>query len=167
MSIRLAVHSIKYPRGFVENMFIKIDKFVFPVDFVILDMDEDSKVPLILGCHFLNTTRTIVDVAAGQITLRVNDEHMTFEIKRSMQHPASQDDVLYYLDIVDTCVSSHFKDTMEEIDSDTQLMCGDLAGILQDGHVAEQSVCQIDDDDSQVPEDFQEIDRAAGEKSKP
>ncbi|XP_021995421.1 uncharacterized protein LOC110892572 [Helianthus annuus] len=48
MSIRLADRSIKYPRGFVENMLVKIDKFVFPVDFVILDMDEDSRVPLIL-----------------------------------------------------------------------------------------------------------------------
>ncbi|XP_021974641.1 uncharacterized protein LOC110869460 [Helianthus annuus] len=41
MSIQLADCSIKYPRGFVENMLVKIDKFVFPVDFVILDMDED------------------------------------------------------------------------------------------------------------------------------
>ncbi|XP_022019247.1 uncharacterized protein LOC110919284 [Helianthus annuus] len=108
MSIRLADRSIKYPRGFVENMLVKIDKFVFPVDFVILDMDEDSRVPLILGRPFLNTSRTIVDVATEQITLRVNDEHVTFDIKRSMQHPQSQDDALYYVDIVDTYVSTHF-----------------------------------------------------------
>ena len=50
-------------------------------------MDEDSKVPLILGRPFLNTARTIVDVAAGQITLRVNDEHVTFDVQRSMRHP--------------------------------------------------------------------------------
>ncbi|XP_022040578.1 uncharacterized protein LOC110943130 [Helianthus annuus] len=49
MSIRLADRSLKYPRGFVENMLVKIDKFVFPVDFVILDMDKDSKEPLIFG----------------------------------------------------------------------------------------------------------------------
>ncbi|XP_022004169.1 uncharacterized protein LOC110901668 [Helianthus annuus] len=117
MSIRLADRSIKYPRGFVENIIVKIDKFLFPVDFVILDMDEDSRVPLILGSPLLNIARTIVDVAAGQITLRVNDEHVTFDIKRSMQHPQSQDDALYYVDIVDTYVSTHFKGTIEEIDS--------------------------------------------------
>ncbi|XP_022007772.1 uncharacterized protein LOC110907048 [Helianthus annuus] len=89
LSIRLADYSIKYPRGFVENMLVKIDNFVFQVDFVILDMDEDSRVPLILGRPFLNTAQTIVDVAAGQITLRVNDQHVTFDIKRSMQHPQS------------------------------------------------------------------------------
>ncbi|XP_022024810.1 uncharacterized protein LOC110925147 [Helianthus annuus] len=87
MSIRLADRSIRYPRGFVENMLVKIDKFVFPMDFVILDIDEDSMVPLILGRPFLNTSRTIVDVVAGQITLQVNDEHVTFDIKQSKQHP--------------------------------------------------------------------------------
>ncbi|XP_076881117.1 uncharacterized protein LOC143529156 [Bidens hawaiensis] len=53
MSIQLADRSVKYPRGIVENMLVKIDKFVFPVDFVILDMDEDENVPLILGRPFL------------------------------------------------------------------------------------------------------------------
>ncbi|XP_021995820.1 uncharacterized protein LOC110893003 [Helianthus annuus] len=138
MSIRLADRSIKYPRGFVENMLVKIDKFVFPVDFVILDMDEDSRVPMILGRPFLNTARTIVDVAAGQITLRVNDEHVTFDIKRSMQHPQSQDDALYYVDIVDT----------------------------YEGHDFEQPVYQIGDDGSQSSDQFTEIDRENEEKSK-
>jgi hypothetical protein len=53
MSIQLADRSVKYPRGVVENMLVRIDKFVFPVDFVILDMEEDDRVPLILGRLFL------------------------------------------------------------------------------------------------------------------
>ena len=163
MSIRLADRSIKFPRGFVENMLVKVDKFVFPVDFVILDMDEDSKVPLILGRPFLNTARTIVDVAAGQITLRVNDEQVTFDINRSMQHPQSQDDELYYVDIVDTCVSPY----IEEIDSDTHLLCGNLDGITQEGHRFEQPVYQIGDDGSQSPSRFEEIEREEADKSKP
>ncbi|XP_021974301.1 uncharacterized protein LOC110869291 [Helianthus annuus] len=166
MSIRLADRSIKYLRGFVENMLVKIDKFVFPVDFVILDMDKDSKVPLILGRPFLNTTRTIVDVVAGQITLRVNDEHVTFDIKRSMQHPQSHDDMLYYVNIVDTCVSSHFQGTIEEIDTDTHLLCGNQNGISQEGREVEQPVFQIDEDGSQSPDQFVEIDREVEEKSK-
>ncbi|XP_021996223.1 uncharacterized protein LOC110893421 [Helianthus annuus] len=167
MSIPLADRSIKYPRGFVENMLVKIDKFVFPVDFVILDMDEDSRVPLILGRPFLNTARTIVDVAAGQITLRVNDEHVTFDIKRSMQHPQSQDDALYYVDIVDTYVSTHFQGTIEEIDLDTHLLCGDLDGITQEGHDFEQPDYQIGDDGSQSSDQFTEIDCENEERSKP
>ncbi|XP_022014136.1 uncharacterized protein LOC110913622 [Helianthus annuus] len=130
-------------------------------------MDEDSKVPLILGRPFLNTARTIVDVVTSQITLRVNYEHVNFDIKRSMQHPQSHDDMLYYVDIVDTCVSSHFQGTIEEIDTDTHLLCENQNGILQEGHETEQPVYQIGEDGSQSPDQFMEIDREVEEKSKP
>jgi hypothetical protein len=56
MNLQLADRSVKYPRGIMENILVKVDKFVFPVDFVILDMDEDEKVPLILVHPFLATS---------------------------------------------------------------------------------------------------------------
>ncbi|XP_022041981.1 uncharacterized protein LOC110944635 [Helianthus annuus] len=90
MSIQLADRSVKYPRGIVENMLVKIDKFVFPVDFVILDMDEDKNVPFILGRPFLATARALIDVCTGRLTLRVDDEEVTFDIGKSMQHSQSQ-----------------------------------------------------------------------------
>ncbi|GKA79741.1 reverse transcriptase domain-containing protein [Tanacetum coccineum] len=49
MSVRLANRSFQYPVGIAENMLVKVGKFTFPVDFVILEMEEDSKIPLILG----------------------------------------------------------------------------------------------------------------------
>ncbi|GKF65989.1 reverse transcriptase domain-containing protein [Tanacetum coccineum] len=49
MSVRLADRSFQYSVGIAENMLIKVGKFTFPVDFVILEMEEDIKVPLILG----------------------------------------------------------------------------------------------------------------------
>ena len=48
MSIQLVDRLVKYPRGIIEDVLVKIDKFIFPVDFVILDMDEHVKAPLIL-----------------------------------------------------------------------------------------------------------------------
>ncbi|XP_022024661.1 uncharacterized protein LOC110924996 [Helianthus annuus] len=89
ISMQLADRSVKYPRGIVENMLVKIDKFVFPVDFVILDMDEDKNVPLILGRPFLATVRALIDVCTGRLTFRVNDEEVTFDIGKSMQHSQS------------------------------------------------------------------------------
>ncbi|XP_076923777.1 uncharacterized protein LOC143586016 [Bidens hawaiensis] len=59
MSIQLADRSMKYPRGIAENMLVKIDKFVFLVDFVIQDMDEYTSVPIILGRPFLATARAL------------------------------------------------------------------------------------------------------------
>ncbi|XP_076931816.1 uncharacterized protein LOC143597107 [Bidens hawaiensis] len=124
MSIHLAVRSMKYPRSIVENMLVKIDKFVFPVDFLILDMDEDKNVPLILGHPFLPTARALIDVCTGRLTLRVGDEEVTFDIGKSMRNPRDHDDVLY-IDTIDSCVCEHLQDTCEESSLDTQLISRD------------------------------------------
>ncbi|GJW80507.1 reverse transcriptase domain-containing protein [Tanacetum coccineum] len=59
MSIRLADRSFQYPVGIAENMLVEVGKFTFPADFVILEMEEDNKVPLILGRPFLHTAMHI------------------------------------------------------------------------------------------------------------
>ncbi|GJY58115.1 reverse transcriptase domain-containing protein, partial [Tanacetum coccineum] len=61
MSLELADRSIQYPRGIVENVLIKVEKFVLPIDFVILDMPENSRIPIILGRPFLATARAMID----------------------------------------------------------------------------------------------------------
>ncbi|KAJ0857462.1 putative aspartic peptidase domain superfamily [Helianthus annuus] len=76
MSIQLAYRSIKYPQGVVENLLVKVRDFVFPADFIILDMEEDTEVPLILGRPFLATAHAMVDMSDGKLTLRVRDKEM-------------------------------------------------------------------------------------------
>ena len=49
ISLQLADRSIKYQRGVIEDVLVKVDKFIFPEDFIVLDMDEDEEIPLILG----------------------------------------------------------------------------------------------------------------------
>ncbi|KAK1419647.1 hypothetical protein QVD17_28881 [Tagetes erecta] len=98
MSISLADRSVKYPRGIVENLLVKVDKFVFPVDFVILDMEADDQVPLILGRPFLRTAKALIDVYDGQITLRVGDEAVTFDVIKAMKNSTAQDDSVYFID---------------------------------------------------------------------
>ncbi|GKB15014.1 putative reverse transcriptase domain-containing protein [Tanacetum coccineum] len=83
MSLELADRSIQYPRGIVENVLIKVDKFVLSIDFVILDMPEDSRILIILGRPFLATARAMIDVFNKKITLRVLENHkgaMAWEI---------------------------------------------------------------------------------------
>ncbi|KAI3816628.1 hypothetical protein L1987_16331 [Smallanthus sonchifolius] len=92
MTLSLADRSVKYPRGIIENLLVKVDKFVFPVDFVILDMEADEGVPIILGRPFLRTTKALIDVYDGKISLCVGDEKVTFEVARSMQHPNDSSD---------------------------------------------------------------------------
>nr|GEW38595.1 hypothetical protein [Tanacetum cinerariifolium] len=83
MSIQLAGRSIKYPIGVCENLLVKVSKFIFPVDFVVLEMDEYELVPIILGRPFLATARAVIDVHEGELSLRVETETVTFNIGKS------------------------------------------------------------------------------------
>ncbi|GJX72503.1 hypothetical protein Tco_0309674 [Tanacetum coccineum] len=78
LTVELADRAVKYPKGIAKHMLVRIGKFIFPVDFIILDMLEDIKVPLILGRPFLSTTRAKIDVYKGKITLRVGEERIIF-----------------------------------------------------------------------------------------
>ncbi|GJY87331.1 reverse transcriptase domain-containing protein, partial [Tanacetum coccineum] len=83
MSLELANMSIQYPRGIVENLLIKVDKLVLPIDFVILDMPEDSRISIILGRSFFATALAMIDVYNKKITLRVGDDEVIFDMDQS------------------------------------------------------------------------------------
>ncbi|KAD7476900.1 hypothetical protein E3N88_00036 [Mikania micrantha] len=84
MTLSLADRSVKCPRGILENVLVKVDKFVFPVDFVVMDMEADTTVPIILGRPFLRTAKAVIDVFDGKLTLRVGDETVTFVVTKSI-----------------------------------------------------------------------------------
>ncbi|GJZ48462.1 homeodomain-like protein [Tanacetum coccineum] len=79
LTVELADRTVKYPKGIAENVLVGIGKFVFPIDFIILDMPEDVKVPLILERPFLSTAHAKIDVFKRKITLRVGDEKIIFK----------------------------------------------------------------------------------------
>ncbi|GJU86123.1 DNA-directed DNA polymerase [Tanacetum coccineum] len=101
MSLELADRSIQYPRGIIENVLIKVDKFVLLIDFVILDMPEDSRVPIILGRPFLATARAMIDVFNKKITLRVGDDEVIFDVDQSIKRQPTEDDECYGIDDLD------------------------------------------------------------------
>ncbi|KAK6146407.1 hypothetical protein DH2020_020276 [Rehmannia glutinosa] len=69
-SLQLSDRSLIYPKGIIEDVLVKVDKFIFPVDFLVLDIEEDRDVPLILGSPFLATTKTLIDVQKGKCMKR-------------------------------------------------------------------------------------------------
>ncbi|KAG8503338.1 hypothetical protein CXB51_001299 [Gossypium anomalum] len=83
MSIQLADKIIRFLRGIIENVLVKIDKFIFPIDFVVPDIEEDSNTPLILERPFLAIARTIINVGTGELTLRVGDKTITLPARNS------------------------------------------------------------------------------------
>ena len=68
MSLQMANRSLTYPKGIMEDVFVKADKFIFPMNFVVLDMEEDKATPLILGRSFLATSKDLID-ESGELTL--------------------------------------------------------------------------------------------------
>ncbi|KAJ9558642.1 hypothetical protein OSB04_013256 [Centaurea solstitialis] len=86
VTLQLADRSIAYPKGKIEDVLVKVDKFIFPADFVILDYEADRETPIILGRPFLATGRTLIDVQKGELTMRVHDQEVTFNVFKSLKY---------------------------------------------------------------------------------
>nr|GEY37880.1 hypothetical protein [Tanacetum cinerariifolium] len=82
--------SITHPKGVAEDVFVKVEKFHFLIDFVVVDFEVDPRVPLILGRSFLRTSRALIDVYGEEIALRVNDETITFNLKQTTEEYAHE-----------------------------------------------------------------------------
>ncbi|XP_023752484.1 uncharacterized protein LOC111900829 [Lactuca sativa] len=93
MTIQIVDHSITYPRGIIKDLLVKVGKFIFPVDFEVLDMKEDEDLPIILGRPFLSTTRALFDIHDSKLTLHVEDEEITFEMSPKVSHEKPRDEV--------------------------------------------------------------------------
>ncbi|GJY89281.1 putative reverse transcriptase domain-containing protein [Tanacetum coccineum] len=109
LTVKLADRTVKYPKGIAENMLVGIGKFVFLIDFIILDMPEDINVPLILRTSFLSTARAKIDVFKRKITLRIGEEILIF---KSVKHASSLIKRVYMLS---------FRERME-LDLEARLM---------------------------------------------
>ena len=69
--MQLADRSLTHPRGMIEDVLVKVDKCIFPTDFIILDMEEDKEIPIIIRRPFLVTGRDLIDVQKSELRLRV------------------------------------------------------------------------------------------------
>ncbi|XP_075098799.1 uncharacterized protein LOC142175718 [Nicotiana tabacum] len=90
VSLQLADQTTIIPEGIIEDILVRLDKFVFLVDFIVVDMEENKEVPLILGRPFLCTGRAILDIYEGQLMLRVGNKKVVFQMKRMMKYPCDE-----------------------------------------------------------------------------
>ena len=86
ITLQMADRSMAQPEGILEDVLVKVGKFIFPMDFVILKMEKDTQVPLLLGRPFLATRASLIDVQKGELTLRVWNEAVHFNLNRSLEH---------------------------------------------------------------------------------
>ena len=83
----MAYRTFAQPEGILKHVLIKVVKFIFPVDFVVIDIEEDKHVPLLLERPFLATGATLIDVKKGELTLRVGDKAVYFNLNQSLKQP--------------------------------------------------------------------------------
>nr|GEY44620.1 ribonuclease H-like domain-containing protein [Tanacetum cinerariifolium] len=91
---KLANRPITLLKGVVEDVFIKLGKFHFLIDFVVVDFEADPRVPLILWRSFLRTGRSLIDVYREEITLWVNDDAVIFNLNQTTRYSSTYDDLL-------------------------------------------------------------------------
>nr|GEV55090.1 DNA-directed DNA polymerase [Tanacetum cinerariifolium] len=104
MVLELADKTISKPTGVAENVFVKVSKFYFPADFVVLDFIADPSVPLILGRPFLSTAHTLIDVYEGEIILRHDEQSLTLKCSDTPSISYNNCESLKKVDLIDaTC----------------------------------------------------------------
>ncbi|KAK7251288.1 hypothetical protein RIF29_34343 [Crotalaria pallida] len=116
--IHLANRSTAYPAGLIEDVLVRVEELIFPADFYILDMEEDtsrSAVPIILGRPFLKTARTKIDVHAGTLSMEFDDSVVRFNIFDAMKH-FSNDHSVFHVDLIDDLIDEHVLDFLHDYD---------------------------------------------------
>nr|GFA99943.1 DNA-directed DNA polymerase [Tanacetum cinerariifolium] len=114
MTLELADRSITRPKGVAEDIFVKVRKFHILTDFVVVDFEADPRVPLILGRSFLRTGRALIDVYGEEITLRVNDDSITFNLNQTMRYSLTYDDTsVNKVDVIDVTCEEFMQDVLD------------------------------------------------------
>ncbi|XP_057744885.1 uncharacterized protein LOC130962730 [Arachis stenosperma] len=119
----------EFPLGVVEDLLVRVGSFIFPIDFVILDMEEDKNASIILGRPFLVTGRALIDVQKGELTLRVNDEEVVLNVFEAIKHPNDHEGCMR-IDVVKPLVQEVFEaealdDALDSLSEDNLLEIDD------------------------------------------
>nr|GFC32799.1 reverse transcriptase domain-containing protein [Tanacetum cinerariifolium] len=91
MTLELADQTESKPVDIAKDVKVKVGMFHFPVDFVVVDFEPDPRVPLIIGWYFLKTSRALIDVHKGELTLRIRNEAITYNLDQTSRYSANYD----------------------------------------------------------------------------
>ncbi|GKB63369.1 reverse transcriptase domain-containing protein [Tanacetum coccineum] len=117
MTLELVGQSITHSIGVTKDVFIKLGKFHFLADFVVVDYDADPQVPLILGRPFLRTARALIDVYGEEITLRFNDEAITFKVGQTSRHSYDYSESVNRIDVIDVSCEKYAQEVLGFLDN--------------------------------------------------
>ena len=87
ITLQMAYRSIAQQEGALEYVLVKVRKFIFPVDVVIMKIEEDTQFPFLLGTPLLAIGAALIDVPKGELTLRVGEEAVHFNLNKGLEQP--------------------------------------------------------------------------------
>ncbi|GJZ76318.1 reverse transcriptase domain-containing protein [Tanacetum coccineum] len=108
----LADRSTTRPAGIAEDVLVKVGMFHFLADFVVVDYIVDPWVPLILGRPFLRTARALIDVYGEELTLRVDDEAITFKVGQTSRYSYNNSKSANQIDVIDISCEEYAKEVL-------------------------------------------------------
>jgi len=103
MVLQLADRTIKHAYGIIEDVLVKFDKFLFPVEFMVMDMDKENEVPLILGRPFMKNAKVMIDVDNGKLIIRVQGDEVQLYVFKAMKHPKDRGEC-FRMDVLDEVI---------------------------------------------------------------
>ncbi|GJW78158.1 reverse transcriptase domain-containing protein [Tanacetum coccineum] len=107
------------PSGIAEDVFVKVEKFHFLADFVVVDYVVNPRVPLILERPFLRTARALIDVYSVELTLRVDDEAITFKVGQTSRYSYNEAKFVNRIDVIDVSCEEYAQEVLGFSDSFT------------------------------------------------
>ncbi|GKB58555.1 reverse transcriptase domain-containing protein [Tanacetum coccineum] len=113
MILELADRTISTPTGIAEDVFVKVGTFFFPADFVVVDYVANPRVPLILGRPFLRTARALIDVHGEQMTLRHDDQSVTFKVGDTKTFSYNIIESVNRVDVIDIACEEYVQEVLE------------------------------------------------------
>ena len=105
VTLQLADRSLKHLRGVIEDVLVKVDKFIFPEDFIVLDMEEDKEIPIILFRPFIAIGKAMIDVQREELKLRVQEDEVKFNMFEALRNPV-ESDTCFIVETVEAIVFS-------------------------------------------------------------
>nr|GEV82761.1 reverse transcriptase domain-containing protein [Tanacetum cinerariifolium] len=117
MILKLADGSTTRPTGIAEDVFVKVGKFHFPIDFVVVDYIVDPRVPLIHGRPFLRTGRALIDVYGEKLTLCVDDEAITFKVSQTSKYSYNDAESINRIDVIDVACEEYVQEVLGYFDN--------------------------------------------------
>ncbi|GKB53532.1 reverse transcriptase domain-containing protein [Tanacetum coccineum] len=113
MTLELADRSISRPIGIAKDVNVKVGVFQFPADFMVVDFEPDPRVPLIIGRCFLKTSRALIDVYEGELTLRVGNEAITYNLDQTSRYSVNYNDMtVNRIDVVELACKEYSQEVL-------------------------------------------------------